>query len=56
MLPRVDLVRADENDWLLLNSPDYITNFIRKRGFWGINEATIGNVFVAPRTPKRKCT
>ena len=49
MLPRVDLIRADENDWMLLNSPDHITEFIRKNGFWGFNEATIAKVFVANR-------
>ena len=46
MLPRVDLVRADENNWLLLNSPDHITDIIRKNGFWGLNEATIAKVFL----------
>jgi len=35
MLPRVDLIRAEENSWLLLNNNDHISDFIRKNGFWG---------------------
>jgi FkbM family methyltransferase len=46
MLPRVDLVRADECEWLLLNSPDQITEYIRKNGAWGITEASIAKVFL----------
>lgn len=49
MLPRVDLVRAKENNWLLMNNRDHISEFIRKNGFWGHNEATIGKVFLANR-------
>lgn len=46
MLPRVDLIRADQQSWLLLNSQDHISDFIRKNGFWGINEATIAQAFL----------
>ncbi len=44
------MVRADENNWLLLNSPDHISDFIRKNGYWGLNEATIAKVFLAKRS------
>ena len=47
MLPRVDLIRAEENSWLLMNNQDHISDFIRKNGFWGHAEATIGKVFLA---------
>ena len=47
MLPRVDLIRTEENNWLLMNNRDYISNFIRKNGFWGHTEALIGKVFLA---------
>lgn len=49
MLPRVDLIRAEENSWLLLNNNDHISDFIRKNGFWGKNESTIAKVFLANR-------
>ena len=49
MLPRVDLIRAEENNWLLMNNRDHISDFIRKNGFWGHTEATIGKVFLANR-------
>ena len=45
MLPRVDLIRAEENSWLLLNNQDLISDFIRKNGFWGNTESTIGKVW-----------
>ena len=45
MLPRVDLIRAEENSWLLMNNLDHISDFIRKNGYWGRTEATIGKVF-----------
>ena len=35
MLPRVDLIRAEETSWLLMNNKDHISEFIRKNGFWG---------------------
>jgi len=50
MLPRVDLVRADENDWLLLKSPDHINNFVRENGYWGATDAGIAKVFLANRS------
>ena len=49
MLPQVDLIRADENSWLLLNNQDHITDYIRKNGFWGHTESTIAKVFLANR-------
>lgn len=48
-LPRVDLIRADNNDWLLLDNSDHITDFIKKNGFWGINESNIAKLFVSGR-------
>jgi FkbM family methyltransferase len=50
MLPRVDIIRAEEADWLLLNSPDHISDFIRKNGFWGRTEADICKMFIAGRS------
>ena len=47
MLPRVDLIRAEENSWLLLNNNDQISDFIKKNGFWGKNESSIAKVFLA---------
>jgi FkbM family methyltransferase len=41
MLPRVDLIRGDELSYLLLNSPDHITQFIKQNGFWGNTEAVM---------------
>lgn len=46
MLPRVDLIRADSNSWLLLNKSDHISDFIRKNGYWGLAESTIAKVFI----------
>ena len=46
MLPRVDLIRADQNSWLLLNNSDHISDFIRKNGYWGLTEFTIAKVFI----------
>ena len=50
MLPRVDLIQADEHSWLLLNSPDHITDIIRKDGFWGRWEESIARVFIQDRS------
>lgn len=41
MLPRVDLIRTDEFDYLLMNSPDFISHFIKTNGSWGDTEATL---------------
>lgn len=49
MLPRVDLIRAEENSWLLLNNSDHISEFIRKNGFWGQTESSIAKAFLANR-------
>lgn len=49
MLPRVDTINAEEHSWLLLNSPDHITDFIRSNGFWGEKEANIAKVILANR-------
>jgi FkbM family methyltransferase len=48
-LPRVDLIRSEHNDWLLLNSPDHIGHFIRKHGFWGLKEVSIAKAFIQGR-------
>ena len=45
MLPRVDLIRGDESSWLLMQSPDWITNSIKKNGNWGSNESNLCKVF-----------
>ena len=45
MLPRVDLIRADDASWLLMQSPDWITNSIKKNGNWGPNESNLCKVF-----------
>ena len=34
MLPRVDLIRGEQTSWLLLNSPDHISDVVRKHGRW----------------------
>ena len=49
MLPQVDLIRADENSWLLMNNQDHISDFIKNNGFWGRTESTIAKVFLANR-------
>ena len=49
LLPRVDLIRSDENSWLLMQNRDHISDFIRQNGFWGHTEATIAKVFLANR-------
>ncbi|MCO6185676.1 FkbM family methyltransferase [Rhizobium sp. L1K21] len=49
MLPRVDLIRTGELDWLLLNSPDFISASIRKDGSWGALEGLLGKAFVNGR-------
>ena len=33
MLPNVDLIRTDENDWLLTSGKDHISEFIIRSGF-----------------------
>lgn len=47
MLPRVDLIRTKEVNYLLMNSPDHISDFIRKNGSWGQTEATICKAFIS---------
>lgn len=47
MLPRVDLIRSGDAEWLLLNNRDHISEFIRHNGFWGQAEATICSAFLA---------
>lgn len=49
LLPRVDIIRAEEAEWLLLNSPDHISDFIRKNGYWGRTEADLCKKFIAGR-------
>ena len=46
MLPRVDLIRAGDTSWLLMNSPDHILDFVRRNGFWGNNEVVICRLFL----------
>ena len=45
MLPRVDLIRADESSWLLMQTPDWITNSIKKNGNWSSNESNLCKAF-----------
>jgi hypothetical protein len=47
MLPRVDLIRAKESNWLLMNSPDHISEIIRKHGVWGQTESIICKTFLS---------
>lgn len=49
-LPRVDVIRAEEADWLLLNSPDHISDFIRKNGYWGRTESDLCKKFITGRS------
>ena len=46
MLPRVDLIRAGDTSWLLMNSPDLISDHIRKKGVWGENELFVCRLFL----------
>ncbi len=46
MLPRVDLIRGAESDWLLMNNPDHISGFIRATGAWGVTESTISKIIL----------
>ena len=47
MLPRVDLIRTEADSWLLMQSPDWISNSIKKNGNWGPNESNLCKVFTA---------
>lgn len=46
MLPPVDLVRASDTNLLLMNSPDLISDHIRRNGVWGENELAICRLFL----------
>lgn len=46
MLPRVDIIRENEITWLLMNSPDFITNQIKQKGGWGIHEVAICRILL----------
>ena len=41
MLPKINLIKSKENDWLILDSPDHISDYIRKNGYWGAKELII---------------
>jgi FkbM family methyltransferase len=45
MLPRVDVVRTDQFDYLLAYSHDHISNTIRRDGEWGQVESTLCRYF-----------
>jgi len=45
MLPRVDIVRTDSLDYLLVHSQDHISNSIRRNGEWGKTESTLCRYF-----------
>ena len=46
MIPRVDVIRCEDATWLLMNSPDHISDYIRSNGRWGALEAKICNMFL----------
>lgn len=46
MLPHVDIYRRDDLDYLLMNSPDYISEIIRTTGSWSENETKICRAFL----------
>lgn len=48
-LPRVDLIRSELADWLILNNSDHIGNFVRSHGVWGAKEVSIARVFIRGR-------
>ena len=50
MLPKVDLIRTDENDWLLANGKDHISEFIRRNGFWGQLETAFSRALLHNRS------
>jgi FkbM family methyltransferase len=47
MLPRVNLVRCDDADYLLFSTNDFITNALLQTGNWDINSLIISKVFIA---------
>jgi FkbM family methyltransferase len=50
MLPKVDLIRTDEHDWLLTNGKDHISEFIRHNGFWGRLETAFSKALLHNRS------
>lgn len=50
MLPKVDLIRTDENDWLLTSGKDHISEFIRRNGFWGQLETAFSKALLNNRS------
>ena len=46
MLPELEFIKTKENNWVLLKSPDHISDYIKKNGFWGQKESTIAKAFV----------
>lgn len=50
MLPKVDLIRTDENDWLLTSGKDHISDFIRRNGFWGQLETACSKALLNNRS------
>ena len=43
MLPTVDLIKADESSWLLMQTPDWVTNSATKNGNKISNHMAITN-------------
>lgn len=46
MLPELEFIKTKENNWVLLKSPDHISEYIKKNGFWGQKETIIAKAFV----------
>jgi hypothetical protein len=52
MLPEIDLVRRRNTDYLLMNSPDQITNTIKQHGIWGELGITVCQLFMEGKKNK----
>ena len=50
MLPKINLIKSKENDWLILDSPDHIGDYIKKNGYWGAKELIIAKTFLSNRS------
>ena len=49
MLPKIDLVKCADADYLLLSTDDAITNHLRHRGAWEPHLVAICRMFVDGR-------
>jgi len=50
LLPKINLINSKENDWLILDGPDHINDYIKKNGFWGAKELIIAKTFLSNRS------